>query len=148
MMDDLAKRGPRSKQKTKHRPDISLEIWHQNFYGKRFPQIITFDPTISMGVARLEEKYAYLENIRCFDASLDDIVTGEAMHLVKASWAIYPGKSASTPHIDPKGASRYGLQFLYERGNICLFPGNESKFVHSVKTILQTTVLDSLSLRL
>ncbi len=146
-MDNDRKRGG-VEGKFKHRPDISIEIWHNGFTSGQFPQIVTLDPTITKGRQEsLERKYLYLDNIRCFD-SRRDYRNGEALHLVRAAWAIFPGRNRRHESIEARGSARRGRDEEFSAGNICLFPGNEGDLVDSLKDILQYTVLDGLKLSL
>lgn len=144
-MDDDRKRGGAGGL-DKHRPDISLELWHNGIHEGKFPKIVTLDATISKGNQDvLSRKYTYFDNIRCFDSAYE-ISRGLALPLVMAAWAVYPGRNKNEGAIDTRGSTRHGPESEYSMGNICLHPKNEHEFVNSIRDILQYTILDSLNL--
>jgi hypothetical protein len=142
-MDDQSRWG-NGRYNQKDRPDISLEFWHPSFMNGLFPLIITLDPTINKGSEwALGKKYGYLDSIRCFDPQKDR--RGRARKLVKAAWAIYPGRNQNHPPIEPKGDDEQD-HLEYSRGNLNLNPQNQAALAASLKEIIEYTVFHEMDL--
>ena len=118
-----------------HRPDISLEFWHPDFLDRKYPLIVTLDPTISRHERRLRAKGVYADNIVCFDVERYSNRDGEARSLVRAAWALYPGKKEQP-------LRKWSIDDEYSRGYVTLHPDSEEQFTETLRKIIDRRVIE------